>query len=585
MKRADFLIDKDALAAMTDARTFRRGTDYARLGCVGPILEHDDSIEAAVQGTRRYRVKLWHEEKRLRSSCTCPLGEDGIFCKHCVALGLAWMGEGPAKESVESGSEVEATIDMNEIKSHLLARDKSDLVDIILSQAVDDERLLRKLLVDSARTKGHSHETSVLRSVIDDAVRSDGYVGYREAYSYARGVEEAVDRVDHLLKSGQPVAAIELAEYALKAVEGQMESVDDSDGSMQPILDRLQEIHHNACVKARPDKKDLARRLFAWELNSDWEVFLGAVSTYKGVLGSEGLSVYRSLAETEWSKVKQLAPGQHDDTRFVSRFRITHMMEMLARETGDIEQLVAVKSRDLSIAYCFLEIAEEYKKAGKADLAIQWAERGAHAFPERTDSRLREFLAEEYHQLTRHDDAMALMWKEFVESPGLDGYQQLKSHADQFNAWSEWRAKAFDHLRTVLAARKATAKKTRWAWESQADSSTIVRILLWEKDDEAAWREAQDGGCSEDLWLELAQRREKSHPQDALPIYQRRLAPVLDRKNIEAYREAVRTLQLIRRLMKALGRDADFTAYLEEVRSAHKPKRNFIKLLDQVRWR
>jgi uncharacterized Zn finger protein len=260
-------------------------------------------------------------------------------------------------------------------------------------------------------------------------------------------------------------------------------------------------------------------------------------------------------------------------------------METLARQTGDIEQLVAVKSRDLSIAYHFLEIAEEYKKAGKGDLAVQWAERGVRSFPESTDSRLRAFLAKEYHGLKRHDEAMALMWKEFVESPRLEEYQQLKSHADLFRAWPEWRAKAFDHLRTVLAGRKITAKKRRWTWEEQADSSPIVRILLWEKDDEAAWREAQEGGCSEDLWLELARRREKSYPQDALPIYKRRIDPVLDRKDIEAYREAVRTLQLIRRLMKALGREADFTAYLEEVRAAHRPKRNFMKLLDQARWR
>src|SRR5208282_5525800 len=179
VKRTDFLIDRDALASITDARTFRRGTDYARLGCVGPILEHDGSIEAAVHGTRTYRTKLWREEGRLCSSCTCPLGEDGIFCKHCVALGLVWLGEGPAGETVESGSEPEAAIDMDEIKSHLLTRDKSDLVDIVLSQAVDDERLLRKLLVDAALTKGTSYETSVLRNVIDNAVHTGGYIEYR----------------------------------------------------------------------------------------------------------------------------------------------------------------------------------------------------------------------------------------------------------------------------------------------------------------------------------------------------------------------------------------------------------------------
>jgi uncharacterized Zn finger protein len=29
-----------------------------------------------------------HEQGKLDFSCTCPLGEDSISCKHCVALGL-----------------------------------------------------------------------------------------------------------------------------------------------------------------------------------------------------------------------------------------------------------------------------------------------------------------------------------------------------------------------------------------------------------------------------------------------------------------------------------------------------------------
>ena len=36
--------------------------------------------------------------------------------------------------------------------------------------------------------------------------------------------------------------------------------------------------------------------------------------------------------------------------------------------------------------------------------------------------------------------------------------------------------------------------------------------------------------------------------------------------------------------MIQLGRKADFAPYLESVRAAHKPKRNFMKLLERVRW-
>ena len=57
------------------------------------------------------------------------------------------------------------------------------------------------------------------------------------------------------------------------------------------------------------------------------------------------------------------------------------MMEALARQSGDLEALLAVKSRSLSFAYDFLQIAESCRKAGRADLAIEWAERGVRAFP------------------------------------------------------------------------------------------------------------------------------------------------------------------------------------------------------------
>src|SRR5262245_65949612 len=96
------------------------------------------------------------------------------------------------------------------------------------------------------------------------------------------------------------------------------------------------------------------------------------------------------LAEAEWAKVPALRPGEDDSEKYGKRFRMTHIMETLARRTGDMEAVVAVKKRDLSLAYHYLQIAETYKNARKHDLALEWAERGVKAFPKRTDSRLRE---------------------------------------------------------------------------------------------------------------------------------------------------------------------------------------------------
>jgi len=146
------------------------------------------------------------------------------------------------------------------------------------------------------------------------------------------------------------------------------------------------------------------------------------------VFGAEGLAEYRRLAEAEWARVRQLSPGDGDDEKHGRRFRITSMMEALARQTGDPEALVEVKRRDLSPPYSYFQIAEIYREAGQYDKALDWAEEGQKAFSQR-DSRLVEFRAREYHRRGRYDDAMKIIWNQFVESPFLKNYQELKAHA------------------------------------------------------------------------------------------------------------------------------------------------------------
>jgi uncharacterized Zn finger protein len=84
--------------------------------------------------------------------------------------------------------------------------------------------------------------------------------------------------------------------------------------------------------------------------------------------------------------------------------------------------------------------------------------------------------------------------------------------------------------------------------------------------------------------MDLARKRETNHPEDALPIYQRQVQLTLDQKNNEAYRAAVGLLRKVRELMARLARGADFAEFLESVRGAHEPKRNFVKLLERVKW-
>ena len=57
---------------------------------------------------------------------------------------------------------------------------------------------------------------------------------------------------------------------------------------------------------------------------------------------------------------------------------------------------------------------------------------------------------------------------------------------------------------------------------------------------------------------------------------------MLDRKNNDAYVETINLLRKVRELMVRLERKDEFTNYVDKVRAAHKPKRNFIKLLERA---
>ena len=316
------------------------------------------------------------------------------------------------------------------------------------------------------------------------------------------------------------------------------------------------------------------------------DTFFGAANTYADVLGEAGLAVYRRLAGAHWAEVRALAPGSQDPGHYAARFRITSIMEALARVSGDIEELVAVKSHDLSSSYAFLRIAEIYQQAGQSDLALEWAERGWKSFPEqRRDDRLREFIADAYHRQKRHDEAMALTWEAFVERPNFQMYEVLKPHARKARQWPAWREKALAAIREHIAAEKGEpAEPGVWEHVSLPDHSVLVEIFLHEKDLESAWREAEDGGCSEALRLELARRREKTHPEDAARIYQAHVARVLLHASNSAYVEAVRYLAKLGELFRRCHRDAAYRGILDEVRKTHKRKRNLMKMMNQKGW-
>ncbi len=567
--RLSSVLNEAVIERLASPRSFGRGVGYYQEGRVGPLRAGAERVSATVQGAADYTVKLRAGEDGLRFSCSCPVGTDGAFCKHCVAVALSWLDD----QGLSAPT-------LDDVRAYLQTLPPDSLVELLVEHAHEDERLARRLLLMTTRPQqGAPVDVVSLRALIDQAFAYHGFVHYREVWGYVRGIEETIDTLDELLARGQAGKVVELAEYALTAFEQALEQIDDSDGQMSDVAARLEELHLDACRRAPLDPAALAERLFARELEGHWDVFDRAALRYAEVLGDAGLERYRELAQTRWAKVPGLTPGEDSSGRYGSRLRITRIMETLAEISGGLPDQIAVRARDLASAYSFLQIAELCHSHGDDDAALAWAEQGMAEFPDTPDPRVRAFLIEEYRRRRRTTDALEQSWAAFVSRPALDTYRELATDAQALDEWTEHRTAALALLKNPEPSHDANAPH----WSLRDRNSELVRVFLWEDDPEAAWRAASEGGCTDTLWLELADQRRVEHPEDTLTVYRGHVERTIAGKDKRSYADAVRLIdQTIRPLFAECDRPADFNAYLAEVRTVHRPKRNLMKLMDEL---
>jgi len=580
------LITRKALQDRAGTITFQRGEEYFANEAVSRIRVAEDKVSARVEGSDTYHVELWDDDDDLGYECSCPQGDEGNFCKHCVAVGLTWLaGKKVERKSGRASGNKKMTKKRDpwlDIRNYLSLQRPKSLVDLLLDVAQRDDRLYQSLLLKAERTGGAGNAMIAFRRAIEGATDVDGHVDWRAAASFASNLDQVAESLAELLKPNTAAMLVELAEYAIERIEHALENIDDSDGNVSESLQRFAELHFKACKLARPDPEEFAERLFRCETSFPFDSFHDSARVYRSVLGDAGLRRFRELAEAEWRKIKPIVnQGGNGGSYDSRRWRITHIMETLAELSGDIEQLVAIKQRDLSSSYYYLAIAEVYDKARQKDQALEWAERGLKAFPAQLDERLRDFLIAAYLKRKRNDEALNLTWLRFAGRTGLENYKKLRGIAQHLGIWAEQRERALALVAEEVARDAATID--RWTKQARTpDHSLRVEIALWEKDLDAAWRAAHEGICHRDLLIALAGKLEAARPADAIALYRRVVPPIVGQAHNTAYADAIKLIRKMGTLMTNIDQSREFADYLAELHAQFKPKRNFIKLLDAV---
>lgn len=550
--------DVAVLRELAGERSFARGEACHINGLVVLLRIEREHVLAQVAGTTNYRTELTGDGAEIGGACSCPAFADRGFCKHMVAVALA-------VNAVGGGAATDSAGTVDRIRDHLRRKSTDALVSMILELAMRDPALLARLDIAAAATLGDAEAPQArLRKAIEAATRTRGFVDYRAATGWAEGIGVVLDAVADLVPAGRGRLAAELALHTIDRIEKAVENVDDSDGHCTVLLERARDIHLAAVRSAPPDTVQLARNLYDREMQQELGTFDGAAALYADVLGEAGLEEYRRRAAEAWEKLPSRRgatrgqgwpSGEYDTLRGILGF--------FAERAGDVDAGIALRTKNLSSPWDYLQLAEFCLSHDRGNEALRWAEEGLWMFEDdRPDERLVFLAARLLSNAGRGGDAEKHLWRAFERAPSFELYLRLRAIGGEAT---------HDRVLDALEARLAAPGQTRWP--GRAD--LLVRILMHEKQYDGAWAALRRHGGSMNLKEGLARASETTHPREALETYAGQIDQLANAGGTPAYAAAAELVAHMATLQGA----SEQTAYLAMLKARWGRKRNFMKLL------
>ncbi|MEA2054872.1 MAG: SWIM zinc finger family protein [Candidatus Thermoplasmatota archaeon] len=519
-------LKRSNVMGMCDERIFCRGEDYYKRGFVRELIEVDGIIHAKVIGTYIYDVEIKEKDGIMEADCSCPF--EG-FCKHIAAVLLAWVNRDSSKSKVEF-------IDTKHVKEYLQGVDKDKLVEIIMGYASTNMNLLKSLKVDASIALRKSIDVNSYKREIANAMDVD-FIDYYSQIDFIKNLNRIEKDIRKLIDP-YPNDACDLLFYFIEKCMKKIDYVDDSSGSFGDFIVELGSLYGKSLRNADIDENIIAPRLIKLYFKfSDYGVEDAILEAMKE-LNNDSLAKIEDLA---WGKLKKA--GKKDE------WEIENAQDLI---------LEIVERRDNER---YIELCKEWKRYRRLVDKLKELNRygeAIHAAKEGIDNgiKLREELYELYKNQGDYESALSIGWKIFFDST-RNGFIKIKEASALLGRWDEERGKIIEFLE-----------------DNKRNEDLLVGIYLETKDLEKALEHSK--GIGEYTLKKLAESVERRFPEKAIEIYSQIAEKSIDMRSNDAYRRAAGYLKKAKAVYKRMDRMDNWVKYIEDIRTIHKRKINFM---------
>lgn len=252
---------------LMDEEILARGYDYYANGRIISVEETDKNVyRAEVEGSELYSVEVQLDDDAgagiLDSCCDCPY-DRGEYCKHQAAVFFALRDikgakapeggerarmapESTAPESLSPAAVPESAGNPflrkrkpPDMEAILSKRTKTELVQFILTLAVRDEQIQRRIQLDFE--EGDDKEeiaraVALIRVCIENHADRQGFVRYGDTFEAVRGAEMVLEKARSVLEKKKSLQALALGLCVAHEMMRLLGRADDSGGVVGEVI-------------------------------------------------------------------------------------------------------------------------------------------------------------------------------------------------------------------------------------------------------------------------------------------------------------------------------------------------------------